>query len=64
MCIVFAGFVLARVLAVKETGVALVLAIVIAVKGGDFGTTSLSVTPLTPSVVKFTLSRPPPSASV
>lgn len=29
MCIVFAGFVLARVLAVKETGVALVLAIVI-----------------------------------
>ena len=35
MCIVFAGFVLARVLAVKETGVALVLAIVIDATPGE-----------------------------
>lgn len=37
------------VLVAAEFLVVIVLAIVIAVKGGDFGTTSLSVTPLTPS---------------
>ncbi|GAB91288.1 APC family permease [Gordonia rhizosphera] len=39
------------VLVAAEFLVVIILAVVIAIKGGDFGTTSLSITPLTPSAL-------------